>query len=132
MPTRRPMKKTPTRAPVRGLARLQGSGPRRTPPGGGAPSGGAAAAQPAGLTEVQIRSILRFHLKNLSTSGAPTTDDTVFSGALSDLSIGGMSARVLFKAVSRRDIVINGGIDKPWPSNWLTLTVATLAPKLVA
>lgn len=123
MPTRRKLSMTPTRSRARAAAKA-------------APARKAAAkkmaAAPAGLTEAQVRTILRFHLKNLSTSNVPTTDDTVLGDALSDLSVAGMSARALFKAVSRRDIVVNGGPDKTWPANWPTLTVATLAPKLVA
>lgn len=126
MPTRRNLRMTPTRSPARAAAT------KKAPAKKAAARKMAAAAAPAGLTEAQVRTILRFHLKNLSTSNAPTTDDTVLGEALSDLSVAGMSARALFKAVSRRDIVVNGGPDKTWPANWTTLTVATLAPKLVA
>lgn len=84
----------------------------------------------ADFPERKVKVILRYHLRNLSTSGSPVDDATVFADALSDLNVGGLSSQVLFKALSRRDIVRNGGTDRTWPGNWLELTVATLAPQL--
>ena len=77
------------------------------------PSGG------TGLTPHKVKIILRFHLRNLSTSNEPVTDETIFKDALSDLDIAGMSSRTLFKALSRRDIMRNGGHDKKWPDSWI-------------
>lgn len=121
--TRSKLTLTRTRAPA--------TRPRGTTSGKRPALGAAATSAPTGLTEVQIRTILRFHLRNLGTSGQAVTDDSVFQDDLSDLAVAGMSSRVLFKAVSRRDIVRNGGQDKTWPANWLQLTPKTLAPKLV-
>lgn len=89
-------------------------------------------AATSGLPESKVKVILRFHLRNLSTSGMPVDDDTVFAGALSDQAIADMSARSLFKALSRRDVVNNGGLDKPWPAKWLELSVGMLAPELAS
>lgn len=89
-----------------------------------------AAAAPAGLPEASVKVVLRFHLKNLNTSGQAVDDGSVLGDALSDLAVAGMSARALFKALSRRDIVRNGGTDKTWPAKWPELTVQSLAPKL--
>lgn len=83
-----------------------------------------------GMPEASVKVVLRFHLKNLNTSGQAVDDDSVLGDALSDLAVAGMSARSLFKALSRRDIVRNGGNDKTWPAKWPELTVKSLAPKL--
>lgn len=95
-----------------------------------APVAAAAPAAGSGLSLDKVKAIMRFHLKNLNTSGQPTSDETVLGDALSELSVAGMSARELFKALTRRDIVRNGGNDKPWPATWAKETVTTLAPKL--
>ncbi len=90
----------------------------------------AATAATAGLPETSVKVVLRFHLKNLNTSGKAVDDSSVLGDALSDLAVAGMSARALFKALSRRDIVRNGGTDKTWPAKWPEMTVTSLAPKL--
>ncbi|WP_338415247.1 hypothetical protein [uncultured Sphaerotilus sp.] len=83
-----------------------------------------------GLTTHKVKIILRFHLRNLSTNNTLVTDETIFKDTLSDLDIAGISSRTLFKALSRRDIVRNGGHDKKWPESWIDENISSLAPKI--
>ena len=83
------------------------------------------------ITSDLVEYILFDNLRYFHTSGKPVSKDTVFSDALGASKVAGSTPRSLFKDVSRHDIVINGGEDKTWPDNWLTLTPKTLAPLLV-
>lgn len=78
-----------------------------------------------------IEYLLFDNLRYFSTSGGLISKDTVFSSALGASKVAGSTPRSIFKDVSRHDIVINGGTDKPWPSDWLSQTPTTLAPTLV-
>lgn len=82
------------------------------------------------LSVKKIETIMLFHLENLNTSGEAVDKDTVLGVALSKAAVAGMSARALFKVLTRRDIIVNGGTDKPWPADWPALTIRTLAPQL--
>jgi hypothetical protein len=77
-----------------------------------------------------IEYLLFDNLRYFNTSGATVDKDTVFSSALGAAKVAGSTPRGIFKDVSRHDIVINGGTDKPWPSDWLSQTPSTLAPAL--
>lgn len=81
----------------------------------------------AGLIEYLLFDNLRY----FHTSGQPVSKDTVFSTALGASKVAGSTPRTLFRDVTRHDIVINGGTDKPWPDDWLSQTPHTLAPSLV-
>jgi hypothetical protein len=83
------------------------------------------------ITTDLVEYILFDNLRYFHTSGKPVSRDTVFSDGLSDSKVAGSTPQSLFKDVSRHDIVINGGEDKAWPDNWLSLTSKTLAPRLV-
>lgn len=78
----------------------------------------------------KIEGIMLFHAQHLNTSNAPVTRDTVLGEALSAKVVVSMSSRLLFKTLTRRDILINGGSDKAWPANWPEQTIAALAPQL--
>ncbi|MCR5885782.1 hypothetical protein LRS03_24160 [Rhizobacter sp. J219] len=78
-----------------------------------------------------IEYLLFDNLRYFSTSGATVDKNTVFSSALGASKVAGSTPRSIFRDVSRHDIVINGGTDKPWPTDWLNKTPATLAPALV-
>lgn len=81
---------------------------------------------------VELAEYLLFdNLRYFHTSGKPVSRDSVFSETLGSSKVGGATPRSLFKDVTRHDIVINGGVDKSWPDNWLTMTPAILAPKLI-
>jgi len=82
------------------------------------------------LSAQQVEDIMMFHLGNLSTSGQPVDRETIFGQALSRRAVAGMSARALFKLLARRDVIVNGGQDKPWPERWVEQSVAGLAPQL--
>lgn len=83
------------------------------------------------ITADLVEYIFFDNLRYFHTNGKPVTRETVFSDALGASKVAGSTPRTLFKDVSRHDIVINGGEDKPWPDNWLTLSPKSLAPKLV-
>ena len=78
-----------------------------------------------------VEYILFDNLRYFHTNGLPIDRTTVFSGALGASKVATATPRTLFRDVSRHDIVINGGVDKPWPDDWLSLTPKTLAPALV-
>lgn len=79
-----------------------------------------------------VEYLLVDNLKYFSTSGSGVTRDTVFENVITDFRLGDVSPRTNFKNVSRHDIVVNLGPDKPWPENWIKLTSAILAPKLAS
>lgn len=78
-----------------------------------------------------VEYLLFDNLRYFHTSGKPIDRTTVFSEALGSSKVAGSTPRTLFRDVTRHDIVINGGTDKPWPDKWLSLTPKTLAPSLV-
>lgn len=77
-----------------------------------------------------VEYLLFDNLRYFHTNGQPVDRNTVFSTALSASKVAGSTPRSLFRDVSRHDIAINGGTDKPWPADWVSLTPATLAPQL--
>jgi hypothetical protein len=83
------------------------------------------------ITVKKLEGIMLFHLEHLSTSNEAVDLDTVFGSALSSKTVVSMSARSLFKTLVRRDNKLNGGVDKPWPGDWPTLTPRLLAPQLL-
>lgn len=78
-----------------------------------------------------VEYILFDNLRYFHTNGKPVARDTILSGALGSSKVAGSTPRTIFKDVSRHDIVINGGTDKLWPDNWLTMSCKELAPLLV-
>ncbi len=77
-----------------------------------------------------VEYILFDNLRYFHTNGQPVTRTTVFGDALAANKVAGSTPRSIFKDVSRHDIVINGGTDKKWPDDWLTMTPHSLAPLL--
>ncbi|MDB5870650.1 MAG: hypothetical protein JWQ07_92 [Ramlibacter sp.] len=78
-----------------------------------------------------VEYLLFDNLKYFHTNGKPVAKTTVLGTALASSKVAGSTAQSMFKDVSRYDISMNGGVDKPWPDNWVTLTCETLAPSLV-
>ena len=78
-----------------------------------------------------VEYLLFDNLRYFHTSGQPVDRDTILSTALGSSKVAGSTPRTLFRDVTRHDIVINGGADKPWPADWLSQTPHTLAPQLV-
>lgn len=84
------------------------------------------------ISKELVEYLLFDNLRYFHTSGQPVTKDTtVLKDALAAHKIAGSTPRSIFKDVSRNDIVVNGGTDKPWPDDWLNMTCSTLAPLLV-
>jgi hypothetical protein len=83
------------------------------------------------LTLKKLKEVMRFHLVNLTTSGHSVDNDTVLGDALSKQAVAGMSARALFKLLTRRDMIANDSEDVVWPDQWHGLTINTLAPQLI-
>ncbi len=83
------------------------------------------------ITTDLVEYILFDNLRYFHTNGKPVTRDTVFADALGASKVAGSTPRDIFKDVSRHDIVINGGTDKSWPDNWLSMSCKKLAPALV-
>lgn len=84
------------------------------------------------MTVDDLKAVMRFQMTNLSTTGNDITDDSVHGTELSDAGVGTATPRRIYKSFIRFTLVNNGHADKPWPSNWLELTIAELAPKLLS
>lgn len=83
------------------------------------------------LTLKKLEGIMLFHLEHLSTSNEDVSLETVLGEALSAQVVVSMSSRALFKTLVRRDIKLNGGIDKKWPDDWTAQSTKSLAPALL-
>ncbi len=84
------------------------------------------------ITAEQLREVMKFHLRNFSTDPNSVTDDTVHSTVLSDSDgFGTATSKRIYKSFIRWTLITNDHEDKSWPTNWMDLTVAQLAPELL-
>lgn len=84
------------------------------------------------MTQQQIADVMKFHLSNFNNEGETIKDDLVLNKVLSDSDgFGPANSQNIFRAVMRWTFKKNGHKDKPFPRNWMDLTVSQLASKLV-
>ncbi len=79
-----------------------------------------------------INAMIR-QLENLNDTGFQPIDlNTVHSQVLSSNDGFGLaSSKNIYRALVRWILRRNGHQDKPWPSNWMSLSVTELANKLI-
>ena len=80
----------------------------------------------------QLKSVMKFHLTNFNDEGVDINDQTVHNTVLSDSDgYGSSNSKNIYQSVIRWTMKKNGGEDKPWPGDWMDLSVEKLAPKLI-
>lgn len=84
------------------------------------------------MTVDQLKEVMKFHLRNLSTTGVPINDETIHREALTEDGFGTANPRRIYKSLIRWTFHANNVPDKPWPPNWLDYSVANLATGLLA
>ena len=84
------------------------------------------------MTQNQLQEVMKFHLKNFNDEGVVINDDTIHNTVLSDSDgYGAANSKTIYRAVIRWTMKRNGHIDKPWPSDWFSCSVKTLASKIL-
>lgn len=83
------------------------------------------------ISQPQLEAVMIKFLSDFSTSGDTITRDTIHSSVLSDEGIGTATSKRIYKSLVRFTIIRNGGADKAWPPNWMDLSVAELAARLL-
>lgn len=80
----------------------------------------------------QLIQVMKYHLKNFNTTGNPVTNQTKHSDILRDNDgYGTATSKRIYKGFIRWTLRMNGHEDKAWPQNWMDMTVAELAQKLL-
>lgn len=80
------------------------------------------------MTVQQLKSVMKFSLKNFNEEGVPINDDTVHNTVLSETDgFGTANSKAIYKAIIRRALIKNDHEDKRWPNNWMAFTVSQLA-----
>jgi len=83
------------------------------------------------MTSEQLCEIMKYHLKNFSTTDAEITNDTIHKDILStDDGFGSANSKRIYKAFIRWTLLQAGEEDKTWPKNWMELSVVDLSKKL--
>ena len=84
------------------------------------------------MTQSQLQDVMKFHLRNFNDEHVEINDDTVHNSVLSaDDGFGASNSKTIYRAVIRWTMRRNGHDDKPWPSNWFSSDVRTLAAKII-
>jgi hypothetical protein len=84
------------------------------------------------MTQNQLQEVMKFHLINFNDEGVAINDDTIHNTVLSDSDgYGAANSKTIYRAVIRWTMKRNGHIDKPWPSDWFSSSVKTLASKIL-
>lgn len=84
------------------------------------------------MTQEQLQEVMKFHLKNFNDESITINDDTVHNTVLSDSDgYGAANSKSIYRAVIRWTMKQNGHEDKPWPGDWFSSSVKTLASKIL-
>jgi hypothetical protein len=84
------------------------------------------------MTIDQLKSVMKYHLKNFNDKGGSINDNTVHSDVLSDSDgFGTANSKRIYKALIRRTLKREGHKDRRWPNDWMELSVKKLAPELI-
>lgn len=84
------------------------------------------------MTLKQLSDTMIFHLGNLSRKKKQVTEDTVHSEVLSSTDgFGASNSKNIYRASVRWTLKYAKKQDKPWPRNWMELSVKDLASKLL-
>lgn len=83
------------------------------------------------LNKDELKSVMREDLLHCGGKKITITDDTIHNQVLSDT--GGLprlGSKGLYKLMIRQTLIVSGNPDKEWPSDWMGMSVDTLAGKL--
>lgn len=84
------------------------------------------------MTQQALIRVMIYYLEALSPSGTIITKDTIHNSVLSASDgIGNAHSKHIYKSLVRWSIRRAGGADKTWPSNWIDISVESLASKLI-
>lgn len=85
------------------------------------------------VTPAQLMAVMKYHLSSFDDEQVPINNDTIHDTVLSDSDglTPQVSSKRLYKGLMVWTIDQSGMTVKDWPSNWMTLSVAELANKLI-
>lgn len=84
------------------------------------------------MTLDQLKSIMKFQLKNFNDEGVSINDQTIHDDVLDEKDgFGQVNSVKLYKDVIRFTLIRQGHEDKAWPGDWLQHTVEQLAEKII-
>jgi hypothetical protein len=84
------------------------------------------------MTESQLREVMKYHLRHFRGKGDPAVTDNTIHNTILKTDDGSPSSANLYRGLVQWSLSVTGDKDPSWPSNWLTLSVAALAPRLLA
>lgn len=84
------------------------------------------------MTLDQLKSIMKFQLKNFNDEGISINDRTIHDDVLDEKDgFGQVNSVKLYKDVIRFTLIRQGHEDRQWPGDWLQHTVEQLAEKII-
>ncbi|MBD2723593.1 hypothetical protein [Hymenobacter armeniacus] len=84
------------------------------------------------ITPLALQTVMKYHLGSFNNTGVPIDDATIHEDVLStNDGWGNAHSANVYRAIIRWTIKANGGVDKPWPSNWLKLNVIQLTARIL-
>ena len=84
------------------------------------------------MTIEQLQALMIFHLNSFNDEGIEINNNTIHNLVLSDSDgYGNATSKKIYKLVIRRGLVSQNHDDKPWPVNWMDLSVNELASRLL-
>lgn len=83
-----------------------------------------------------LKNVMKFHLGNFakahSQNNVAVSDETIHEDVLrTDDGIGNSNSKNIYRALVRWQVKREKAKDKPWPGNWMKITVADLASRLI-
>jgi hypothetical protein len=86
-----------------------------------------------GITLDQLKAVMIYALNHLNSKGASTVDEnTKHEDVLSDSDgFGASNSKNIYQSYVQLGLVKHGHPHPEWPSDWMSLTVKELAPKLL-
>lgn len=87
----------------------------------------------SGISKVQIMKVMSYHLSSFNDEQETITNDTVHKKILSDSDglNSATSSKNIYKGIIRWTMSANGHLDNTWPNNWMDLSIAELAEKIL-
>ena len=85
------------------------------------------------MDESQLKKVMLYHLKNFNDEGEELSEETVHNKVLSTTDgFGSANSKNIYRNVVRWTLRKLKHKDKPWPTDWMKLSVKDLASKLLA
>lgn len=84
------------------------------------------------MEQSQLQDVMKYQLAPFNNENAEINEDTIHDAVLDeDDGFGPSNSKTLYEGTVRWTLVNAGHEDKPWPSNWMSMSVRELASKLL-